>query len=699
MPQNFGPQAGRVTICAWGSTSLTGPNAISWLPFSETNGSAIFIGTTLVASNRSNNNWQPFTGNPTSSLQGWLKPASPDGDATWVDSSMVQAKTRRSTDTETTNTMEIDGTAYEQTLSGGATGGFHLVGLDHTGSVVTNQLYPLTGNAANDTATENNLATAITKPTFTTLLQAFGKVAALPGNGNLANAIEAIGGRADVVDRFGPGDATGGVYSLIGAPTSGRANAWSPGYRAEEASFERTGTTGTLTSLLVRDPSANDYIPFATDSATLDPNGSNRYSLMAQVSGPATSWNQWIRNGQQLLAPTTAQNAAYNDLLTQVTNEGFVPNQMLCPAAPDVIRGFYCTTAQSDLGDLATNILTLDFDAGTAGSRYTAADWTTVRNSIVYEINDTAAIRAGIARYQMLFGTASVSAAVNAPALADAIKSQVGKATEVATQTNLGNVMSAITAMGSALDPAINPALTFLSGAFAFEQDLLPNSSPSPAIQDAVTVTQDTAATTVVNQYQAASEDLSDWGDVMVSDPAKLRAGAAYMKADDASTGDQRAVLRAAEFGTQQYLWGTILASAYSAWVVPANLGTSPFCANSSSIGSPWENLSSTGSWPSTAGSGPGRSSTNWLLGFDNQSGQWGWANNDGKGGLNDAGLPGTISDPLFGRVTGSGGPSATADAGAIMPYFALDYLPIKSVPVASKFQTNPAMPGCQPQY
>jgi hypothetical protein len=57
--------------------------------------------------------------------------------------------------------------------------------------------------------------------------------------------IQSIGGRADVVDRFnGKTDSTGGVYALIAGPSNTAANSWSPGWKASEASYERTQTNG-----------------------------------------------------------------------------------------------------------------------------------------------------------------------------------------------------------------------------------------------------------------------------------------------------------------------------------------------------------------------------------------------------------------------------------------------------------------------
>ena len=93
-----------------------------------------------------------------------------------------------------------------------------------------------------------------------------------------------------------------------------------------------------------------------------------------------------------------------------------------------------------------------------------------------------------------------------------------------------------------------------------------------------------------------------------------------------------------------------------------------------------------------------------WLLGYDSDTksstNQWSWAVNDGSHGYADIGLPLAITDPLFGQpVAGSEAPSVTANAGAIMPYFALDYARVKNLDLIpeSKWDQNPSVNGGEP--
>ena len=160
----------------------TNVNDVGWNTTSDPFGSQVWIGTTLVASNHSPN--APATvGNPTTNLHGWLQPASSDsaGDATWVDSDMLQVKTRSATDTPSQNTIEINGRTYRQALPSGANGGYQLVVLDNDGNVIVNSLYALTGNPSADAATENNLATTMVNYTHraSLLLEGFGTLPAI----------------------------------------------------------------------------------------------------------------------------------------------------------------------------------------------------------------------------------------------------------------------------------------------------------------------------------------------------------------------------------------------------------------------------------------------------------------------------------------------------------------------------------------
>ena len=697
------PKPGTITIGQWMGTNV---NDVSWNTTSDHFGSQVWIGTKLVASNHSPNAPGADVGNPTTNLHGWLQPASSDsaGDATWVDSDMLQVKTRSATDTPSQNTMEINGTTYRQTLPSGANGGYQLVVLDNDGNVIVNNLYPLTGDPSADAATEDDLANTLLTYTHqaSMLLEGFGTLPAIASSTNLGNVIQSIGGRADVVDRFnGKTDSTGGVYGLIAGPSSTAANSWSPGWKASEASYERTQTNGSLTALMVRDSTGDAYIPFNTDSGVPDVTGQNRYDLLPMIYAAPTDWTNWIRNGDgSLSVPTSGQAAAYSDLLAEVVGNGWVPSTPLCPTAPDPIRGYYCDTDATHLTTLAGRINTLTFDATKAGNRYTQDDWNTAQNSIYYEIGDVANIRSAIADYQVLFGTSSIAGTVNATAIGDAVKAQINQATTTTTNAQLDNVIGALTDMASVI-PDVGPEMTFISGAFSLDADVLPNTSPQP-ILDSQTVTQDTAATTLVAAYQKASADLSKYGDYLVSDPVKLQTAARYFAVNDPPTSNSNsAFVHAAEYATQQWLWGTILAPAYTTWVLPTVDTNNPDCSSpKGAIGHPWSNNSPSGTWSSSIGVGSNHTSWNWYLGYDSQaSGNWGFVQGNWQW-LSATGLPSTITDPLFGQpVDPNTAPSATSNAGAIMPYFALNYLPIKFAPQMPQqdWSQNPTHSGCQP--
>jgi hypothetical protein len=698
------PKPGTITIGQWMGTNV---NDVSWNTTSDAFGSQVWIGTKLVASNHSPNSPGSDVGNPTTNLHGWIQPASSDsaGDATWVGSDMLQVKTRSATDSPSQNTMEINGSTYRQTLPSGSNGGYQLVVLDHNGDVIANNLYAMTGNASADATTENNLANVLLANTdqSSLLLEGFGTLPAIASNTNLGNVIQSIGGRADVVDRFnGKTDSTGGVYGLISGPSSTGEEPWGSGGRtASEASYERTQANGSLTALMVRDSTADGYIPFTTDSGAPDVTGQNRYDLLPMIYAPPTDWTNWIRNSDGTLsAPTSGQAAAYSDLLADVVDNGWAPSKPLCPTAPDAIRGYYCDTDATQLETLAGRIDTLTFDAGKAGSRYTQDDWNTVQRSIYYEIGDVANIRSAIADYQALFGTSSIAGAVNATAIGDAVKAQIKQTTTTTTSAQLDNVVGALTDMASVISD-VGPEMTFISGAFALDSTLLPDTSPDP-ILDSQTVTQDTAATTLVAAYQKASADLSKYGDYLVSDPVKLQAAARYFAVNDPPTSDSNsAFVHAAEYATQQWLWGTMLAPAYTAWVLPSVDTNNPDCSSpKGAIGHPWSNNSPSGTWPSSIGVGSKHTSWNWFLGYDSQaSGNWGFVAGNWQW-LSATGLPGTITNPLFGQpVDPNAAPSATSNAGAIMPYFALNYLPIKFAPEMPQqyWGQNPNHSGCQP--
>jgi hypothetical protein len=689
------PAANTITIGAWTNTNI--PNITgAW-------GSAMWIGTQQVAYNATDDDPGAGSGNPTSNLHGWLKPASGAGvdDATWIDSDMLQVKTREPDDTPTTNTMEINGQTYQQTLGSGQTGGWHLMVLNNSAHVVANTLYP--------NGQEDQLASALSGVGFgyTILLQAFGTVPAVPSSTNLGNVIQNLGGRTDVVDRFnGKADSTGGVYALVTGASKTANNKWS-GYAASEASFERTGTSGTVTGLLMRDATQNDYVPLTSDTAAPDATGGNRYGFLPLIYAPPTDWTNWIRDGKTTLrAPTTAEAAAYADLLTAVQNSSWAPASNLCSDAPDTIRGQYCNTDATQLSNFDARIDGLRFDPTVAGGRYQSSDWNTVVTSIDDEILDVSDIRAKIANYQALFGQTKIAGIVNAQTISDAIKASITKSTTVQTDADEENILGALTDMASVI-PEIGPEMTFMSGAFSLMADLEPNTNPQDVL-DQVQVTSDTAAATLVSSMQTASTQLSTYADYMVDDPVKLMQGASYLRNNDPETTQNNLKFQlAGEYATQQWLWGTMLSKDYSVWVVPRVFGYSPTCSDKSEhFGDPWASYApngNNGTWISSIGVGAANQSSHWLLGYDSDtktpSDNWSWSIPN-KQFLNDGSLPSSITDPLFGLpVSSTNAPSVTTNAGAIAPYFQLDYFSIKFPPQMpqSAWSQNPNKNGCEP--
>jgi hypothetical protein len=678
------PKAGTITIGAWGN-----------VPYSfGSSGSAVWIGTTQVALNSDNDAFDDDYGNASTNLHGWIQPASGTGtdDATWVDSDMLQVKTRLPSDTATTNTMEINGTSWPKTLPAGAQGGYQVVFLDHDGGINWNQLYPIMGNG-DDAATYDRIVTDIgnAPSNITILVQGFGTLPAIDASTALANKIQAIGGRTDVVDRFNQtSDPTGGVYALISGPSPTAKNHWSR-YAAAEASHERTGGSGSLSALLVRDATANDYIPMTSDSAAPDPAGSSRYGILPVAYAAPSSWTNWIHDNGTLRAPTTAETTAYAELLREVQSNDWVPRTQLCPDAPDAIRGYYCTTDATKLQTLMDHISGLAFDVSAANGQYTQADWKTVQNSIEDELGDVSNIRAAITDYQRLFGTASLDGVVNATAIGTKIKSAINKNTNVDTYASLDNLLGALTDMASVI-PEIGAPMTFMSGAFSLMAGQEPDTNAQDVLAD-VQVTQDTAATSLVAAFQNASVQLSRYGDLLVADPAKLSRGADYMMNEDPETTNANsAFVLGAEYATQQWLWGTELSTAYSEWVVPQYFGWSPTCSVDDNSGDPWMNVQNNpaAQWITGIGSDFPSVTSHWLLGYDSAASDPSKTlsfaiptRNGTSPVLADGTIPSTITDPLFGSpVSPTTAPSATANAGAIMPYFALDYLHFKTPPL-----------------
>ena len=236
------PAAGTITIGQWEGVNLSDA---SWNQAgSAQNGSQVWLGTTLVASNHSNQG-DGSAGNPNTNLHGWIQPASSDtaNNYTWFGSDMLQVQTRSATDTASTNTMtdqwlDVHADAARR----------HQRRVPPRGArqrrqpPSSNQLFPLTGDQTADGATEDNLAA-----TIAALLPGHDDPAAgvrdgadVPAAARSPTRSRPSAAASDVVDRFnGHADSTGGVYSLIAGPSPSGNNSWSTGWRAIEASDER----------------------------------------------------------------------------------------------------------------------------------------------------------------------------------------------------------------------------------------------------------------------------------------------------------------------------------------------------------------------------------------------------------------------------------------------------------------------------
>jgi hypothetical protein len=201
------------------------------------------------------------------------------------------------------------------------------------------------------------------------LLQGFGALTPLPTTGNLANAIQNIGGRADVVSRFnGKTDSTGGAYALIaGNASKGLQTSWSPGHRGEETSFERTGSNASLSAQLVRDPATNNFIPYTSDADAPD---ASRYAFLPAIYAAPTAYSAatMFQLDGTLVQATPAQQAAYDDIAAAAKADSFV-GAPLCPNQTDPIRGYYCNTDAGDIDELSGEISLLTYNATTANGR------------------------------------------------------------------------------------------------------------------------------------------------------------------------------------------------------------------------------------------------------------------------------------------------------------------------------------------
>src|SRR5262249_14273916 len=154
---------------------------------------------------------------------------------------------------------------------------------DQTRAPVWSQVYGLTTDAASNSAAEAQMAAdlkARAADNDTLLIQGVGTLLGVfttTGGQQLDNEIQAIGGRADVLNGISvQTDANGASYALI---TANHTQDGTPVWGGAEASAPGTGGA-TLSALLTRDPKTNDYVVMQSDYSTPD---ANRYRFIPQL--------------------------------------------------------------------------------------------------------------------------------------------------------------------------------------------------------------------------------------------------------------------------------------------------------------------------------------------------------------------------------------------------------------------------------
>ena len=679
------PAAGTVTVGVWNDTYVSDS--------SNPHGSAVWIGTAQVADNETPFP-QPSEGNPASNLHGWVQPAPSRHQASWVGSDMLQVQTRAQGSTTTSNVMSVNGSTYTNSLPAGGQGGYQMLLLDNTGTPLhgAGTLYSTDGSEGSNDAMAAALATdlgnAVDAGMLTVVLQGFGWLPAIPDGSALSNALVSAGARADVINRLNDTTDTSGAYALIsGLHTGDGANT-----QTRETSVERRGS-GSLSALLVRaaTDTYDDYIPFNSDNGPVDDAASNRYRLMPMLYAAPTTWDNWVRVHQTgpLRAPSAGETAALKYIVDYATNpdQNWVDLSAPCPAAPDKIRGYYCTTSSSNLDTLQEEEGRMTYDAADgAANGYSATDFKTAQNSLMWEALDAKGVRAAISDYQSMFIGASTSGTVDAAQIAGQIT--LTHTAGMSNSVSMLNVMSAVTGMASVI-PDLGPAMTFTSGTLSLASDLLPNSSTQPDIFTSIEISADNAASELTAEYTSASVAMSRYGDYIVEDPAKLLAlGELFKGPLDMGTDQKTHYQEAGVYAAKQFLWGTILAGSYAEWSAPgsARFSWNPKCSrDTGSWLHPFENMDDSGRW---IGTKPGDSAptTWWIAANDPHSPLDAMINND-------SGLPPAKTDNLFAPIDPNGDPTQAA-IGAVMPYFALDYLPFQTVP---EWNTGTDTNGCDP--
>ncbi|MBE2319808.1 hypothetical protein DVA67_027840 [Solirubrobacter sp. CPCC 204708] len=683
------PTAGKITIGVWNDASV---------PYTDDRyGSMVWIGTQVVANSSAGS--QGGAGNPYSNLHGWLTPTSTKSPVRtspqWVSSDFLQVQTRAETSALPQNTMTVNGQPKTVTLPSGVSAGYQLVVLDNAGNMVfTPDAYPITGNATADTATENQLAADIENwnQGTTILIQGFGPLPSVPANSDFANELDALGGRSDVAFLLNAThDANGGAYALIaGQRTTGNLRGW----YGKEASHDRTGG-GTLTALLARDPEADNYVARQSDSATGNSAGAQRYKYLPFVYGAPTPWAGAIRNANNTaVVPATAgQSAALAWIADYAsTNDWTVTSATAqCPGAPDPIRASYCTTSATDLQNLKDNI-TNHLPAYSTTTSFSSDDYAAAQNNFEWEIADVASVQADLSAYANLY---SIQNSIQAIVDANSIGQQIQKTQNLELQaqnssTSDGmNIAVATLQMTSAL-PDVGSIASFFEGMIEMAQAVGTPDEPTPSLANQIELTEANAGSTVAANLSAAADNLDQFALYLVQDPQKLFTGAyALSRGDLALTTDTKSdLVTATTYGVRQYLWGAILGTSYAAFTGSAAIGTNPECNyNDGTPVFPFKNVltgNSHWSWKAPDSSGV---QVNWWIAMTQTSNPLQYAYQH-----NNIGLDASVTNPLFAPIDPSLPVDQQVNVGAVMPYFALDYLPF--IPVREVNPDRDPSPG-----
>lgn len=659
------PTAGVITINQW---YLSQSAPIS--------GTSIYSGTTLVSSNSTNQYPPASSGNI--GVKGWMAADTGTSPTMWTSADMLPFKTRATTDTATSNTMEIDGAQYASSLPSGTSSGFQLIVLDTSGTPVngTPTVYAFDGVVADDNAQLSALTAALSAADTanqTILLQSIGAIKN-PDSGTttawqaLAAQIQALGGNQDVFNMLsGAVDSSGGGYALVAANQG----------KAAEASMERTKIGGTLSGLLTRN--ANSSLePELSDPAVPDPLGSTRYAFQPLVYGAPTSWSNWIRTkgSTTLSAPTAAQAAALNNIVSQAEQGGWVGTTGGCPGAPDQFRAAYCNTVADQLVTLQNHLLrdiTFDSQDGQQNN-YTQTDFNTVQSTLNDELDDAINIRSGIAAYQSLFTSSLFTSDSQMGKINTAITNAINLQGTSSTSQYLSMLSDLLWVAG--VLPEVDDIFNAVGGTLSFIADSDPGTDPAQDILADEQITQANDLSDLATAFQEATNTLNLIGDYSVSDPVKLQKLSQAMSVGQfaLNSNNSAAVADGLELSVQKYLWGTMLSTGYAWWSGEQDFTANPYCQQQpEKYVRPFQNVSASGYWGP-----PGHLGTDQLW--------FGQYNTSLPNPIttvfdNSTGLPGSITDNLFAPVSGNTPPTGTGPIGAVMPYFAQTYFKKVTLP------------------